>query len=58
MGTRTSGFELCTAIGVDEVLWHRGHKYLTAVYQIDDHCKRLLGVGKDRTTVTFMRFFS
>ena len=47
-----------TAIGVDEVLWHRGHKYLTVVYQIDEHCKRLLWVGKDRTTITFMRFFS
>ena len=38
-----------TAIGVDEVLWHRGHKYLTVVYQIDEHCKRLLWIGKDRT---------
>ena len=34
------------AIGVDEVLWQRGHKYLTVVYQIDDECKRLLWVGK------------
>ena len=46
-----------TAIGVDEVLWHRGHKYLTVVYQIDEHCKRLLWIGKDRTTICFMRFF-
>ena len=46
-----------TAIGVDEVLWHRGHKYLTVVYQIDAACKRLLWIGKDRTTMTFMRFF-
>ena len=23
------------AIGIDEVLWHRGHKYLTVVYQLD-----------------------
>lgn len=46
-----------TAIGVDEVLWHRGHKYLTVVYQINATCKRLLWVGKDRTTMTFMRFF-
>ena len=35
-----------TAIGIDEVLWHRGHKYLTVVYQIDNHCKRLLWVGR------------
>ena len=31
-----------TAIGVDEVQWQRGHRYLTLVYQIDTHCKRLL----------------
>jgi transposase len=37
------------AIGVDEILWHRGHKYLTVVYQIDEHCRRLLWVGLDRT---------
>jgi Transposase and inactivated derivatives len=46
-----------TAIGVDEILWHRGHKYLTVVYQIDSHCKRLLWVGKDRTVKTLLRFF-
>lgn len=28
------------SIGVDEVLWQRGHKYLTVVYQIDTECKR------------------
>jgi transposase len=46
-----------TAIGVDEVLWHRGHKYLTVVYQIDRHCKRLIWVGKDRTIKSLLRFF-
>ena len=45
------------SIGVDEVLWHRGHKYLTVVYQIDHHCKRLLWIGKDRTVKTLLRFF-
>jgi transposase len=45
------------AIGVDEVLWHRGHKYLTVVYQIDGHCRRLLWVGKERTTETLESFF-
>ena len=45
------------SIGVDEVLWHRGHKYLTLVYQIDNHCKRLLWVGKERTVKTLLRFF-
>ena len=45
------------AIGVDEVQWHRGHKYQTVVYQIDEHCKRLLWVGPDRTAKTLLRFF-
>jgi len=45
------------SIGVDEVLWHRGHKYLTVVYQIDSGCRRLLWLGKDRTVKTLLRFF-
>jgi transposase len=45
------------SIGVDEVLWHRGHKYLTVVYQIDRESKRLLWVGKDRTVRALLRFF-
>lgn len=46
-----------TSIGVDEFAWKKGHKYLTFVYQIDHHCKRLLWIGKDRTAATFHRFF-
>lgn len=45
------------AIGVDEVLWHRGHKYLTVVYQIDAKCRRLLWIGQERTTATLDGFF-
>ena len=45
------------SIGVDEVLWKRGHKYLTVVYQIDRECKRLLWVGENRTIRTLLRFF-
>ena len=45
------------AIGVDEVLWHRGHKYLTVVYEISAGCKRLLWVGKDRKESTIKAFF-
>jgi len=45
------------SIGVDEVQWQRGHKYLTLVYQIDQGSKRLLWIGKDRTAKTFLRFF-
>ena len=46
-----------TAIGIDEVLWHRGHKYLTVVYQVNGHRKRLLWMGIDRRAKTLMRFF-
>ena len=45
------------AIGVDEVLWHRGHKYLTVVYQIDEGCRRLLWIGRDRTAESLEGFF-
>jgi transposase len=45
------------SIGVDEIQWRRGHKYLTLVYQIDSECRRLLWVGKDRTAKSFLRFF-
>jgi len=45
------------AIGVDEVAYGKGHKYLTLVYQIDAHCTRLLWVGKERTVATFEQFF-
>ncbi|MEM9463664.1 MAG: ISL3 family transposase [Myxococcota bacterium] len=45
------------AIGVDEVLWHCGHKYLTVVYQIDAHCRRLLWIGEDRTKECLEEFF-
>ena len=45
------------AIGVDEVLWLRGHKYLTVVYQIDAHCRRLLWLGAERKLETLEAFF-
>ena len=45
------------SLGVDEVLWHRGHKYLTVVYQLDSGCRRLLWVGLDRKIETLESFF-
>lgn len=45
------------AIGVDEIAYGKGHKYLTLVYQIDAQCTRLLWVGKERTVKTFEEFF-
>ena len=45
------------AIGVDEVLWHRGYGFLTLVYQIDQGVRRLLWVGEARTMTTLLEFF-
>lgn len=38
-----------TAIGIDEIQWRRGHHYLTLIYQIDEGCRRLLWIGRERT---------
>ncbi len=46
------------AIGVDEIQYAKGHKYLTLVYQIDPGLTRLLWVGKERTVETFQGFFT
>lgn len=46
-----------TSIGIDEISWRIGHTYITLVYQLDSGSKRLLWIGKDRTTKTLLRFF-
>jgi hypothetical protein len=46
------------AIGVDEIQYAKGHKYLTLVYQIDQGFTRLLWVGKERTLESFQGFFT
>jgi transposase len=46
------------ALGVDEIQYAKGHKYLTLVYQIDANLTRLLWVGKERTVETFEEFFA
>lgn len=56
-GLAHRSLEGITAIGVDEVQWQKGHKYLTLVYQLDQGCKRLLWIGKERTAKTFLGFF-
>ena len=45
------------AIGIDEIQWQRGHRYLTLVYQIDAGCRRLLWIGRERKEKTLLRFF-
>jgi transposase len=47
-----------TALGVDEIQYRKGHKYLTLVYQIDQGCRRLLWIGKDRKESTLKSFFT
>jgi len=50
--------ESIRAIGVDEIQYAKGHKYLTLVYQIDQGLTRLLWVGKERTIESFQGFFT
>ena len=45
------------AIGVDEIQWQRGHRYLTLVYQIQEGMKRLLWVAQERTEDSLRPFF-
>ncbi len=45
------------SIGVDELSWKAGQRYLTLVYQIDNGCRRLLHIAKDRTVGSFNSFF-
>lgn len=46
------------SIGIDEIHWGRGKRadnFLTVIYQIDSHCRRLLWVGRRRTQATLRR---
>jgi len=56
-GLQHRSLEGVTAIGVDEVQFQKGHRYLTVVYQINAGCRRLLWVGQERTAKTLLRFF-
>jgi len=46
------------AIGVDEIQYAKGHKYLTLVYQIEQGLTRLLWIGQERTLESFQGFFT
>lgn len=46
-----------TAIGIDEIQWHIGHKYLTLVYQINSGTIRLLWIGKRKHFFVFLNFW-
>jgi transposase len=46
------------SIGVDEIHWGKSKgadSFLTVIYQIDSHCRRLLWVGRKRTQATLRR---
>ena len=46
------------SMGVDEIHWGRGLRadnFLTVIYQLDKHCRRLLWVGKCRSEATIRR---
>lgn len=56
-GLENRSLEDIHAIGVDEIAIEKGHTYATVVYQIDEYCRRLLWIGKERKAKTLLRFF-
>jgi transposase len=56
-GLANRSLEGIQAVGVDEIQWRKGHRYLTLVYQIEQGCKRLLWVGAERTEESLRGFF-
>jgi len=56
-GLENRSLEGVSAIGVDELSCKKGQNYMTLVYQIDNHCRRLLWIGKTRTAASFNDFF-
>ena len=49
MGSLIAASTRVTALGVDEIQYRKGHHYLTLLYQIDPHRRRLLWMGEKRT---------
>jgi transposase len=56
-GLNNRNLDGISAIGVDEIQYKKGHKYLTLVYEIGTQRRRLLWIGKERTQATFHKFF-
>jgi len=57
-GLAHRGLEGIGSIGLDEIHWGQGKRadsFLTVIYQIDGHCRRLLWVGRRRTKATLHR---
>ena len=57
-GLKARSLDGVETVGVDEVKYKCGHKYLTLAYQIDKGKKRLLHIEKDRDTKSLDRFFN
>ena len=56
-GLKHRNLDNVESIGIDEIQYLKGHKYLTLVYQIDKGLRRLIYIGKDRKAKTLLRFF-
>ena len=56
-GIAHEDFKGIEAIGVDEIQWRRGQRYLTVGYQIEEGLKRLLWGAPDRTEESLRGFF-
>lgn len=56
-GLKHRNLENIETLGIDEIQYQKGHKYLTLVYQTDADNKRLLWIGKERKAKTLLRFF-
>lgn len=45
-------------LGLDEIAYAKGHKYMTVVYDISAGAKRLLWIGQNRSNATIKQFFT
>jgi len=57
-GLAHRSLEAVHSLGIDEIHWGQGRRaarFLTVIYQIDEHCRRLLWVGRRRTKATLRR---
>jgi transposase len=56
-GLKHRDLEGVEAIGMDEIQYGKGHRYLTLVYQIDAGMRRLLYIGQERRKKTLRDIF-
>jgi transposase len=56
-GMKHRSLDGIASIGVDELAWKKGQKYLTLVYQIDHGRRRLLHIARTRKAASFHSFF-